>query len=283
MKKTYLILAIIMLFGVFAVSCNNENKDDRPTVAVTIAPEKTFVYAVCKDTVNIVTMVPSGASPESYDPTPKEMTAMSKACVYFSVGVPSEDNILPSLPKSVKEVKLDEAVRKNYPDLTLGDERDPHIWLSVRRVKIMIEKICDTMCDIYGENSDIYKKNSLEYLSLLDSTDAEIRNTLASVENRGFIVYHPSFGYFADEYSLTMYALEEEGKEATAQHMKDVINLAKENKINVIFYQAENAGKQAKAFAEELEGGVAVQLDPLSDNYIENLKVMASEIAKAAK
>ena len=91
---------------------------------------------------------------------------------------------------------------------------------------------------------------------------------------------HPAFGYFADDYSLTQYALEEHGKEADAKHMTEIIDLAKKEDIKVIFYQAEISGRQAAAFAEEI-GGTAVCLEPLAADYTENLRKMAKTLAEA--
>jgi zinc transport system substrate-binding protein len=99
------------------------------------------------------------------------------------------------------------------------------------------------------------------------------------VKNKQFVVYHPAFGYFADDYGLTMVALEEEGKEATPQHLQDVIDFAKSENIKVIFYQAEIDSSQSAAFAEEL-GGKTMELSPLSGDYIENLKAMAGLMAE---
>ena len=97
-----------------------------------------------------------------------------------------------------------------------------------------------------------------------------MRAALSALENRAFIVFHPAFGYFADEYGLTMYALEDEGKEATPRRLMEMVDFARESGIRVIFYQAETDVSQAQAFAEEI-GGTCVALDPLAAEYTENL------------
>ena len=99
------------------------------------------------------------------------------------------------------------------------------------------------------------------------------------MSNRKFIVYHPAFGYLAEDYDLTMYSLEEEGKEATPRHLADMIDLAKSENIKAIFYQEEIDSSQSKAFAEEI-GGRTIQLSPLAADYIENLKAMAQLMAE---
>lgn len=253
---------------------------EKPVIAVTIIPEQTFAEAVCGDLAEVIAMVPAGNSPENYEPTPELMEKFSEASLYFSIGVPTEEaNILPNVG-DVKVVSLQDAVSAVYPDRTFeSGERDPHIWLSPKRVKVMIETIAQEMCALDPSNADIYNENAAAYIGQLDELDQSIQDALADVQDKKFIVYHPAFGYFADDYGLTMYALEEEGKEATAQRLQDMIDLAKKENIKVIFYQEEIDSSQSAAFAEEI-GGKTMQLAPLAANYTENLKSMADLMAE---
>lgn len=267
------------------VGCTNEAKkvsvEEKPMIAVSIVPEQTFVEAVCGDLVDIVTLVPTGSSPENYEPTAQEMEKFSNASIYFSIGVPTEEaNIMPNVG-DVKVISLQDEVTAVYEDRFFeSGERDPHIWLSPKRVKVMVEEIEREMSELDPENKDIYKKNATDYIAQLDEVDQEINDALKGVESKKFIVYHPAFGYIADDYGLQMYALEEEGKEATAKHLQDVIDLAKKENIKVIFYQEEIDSSQSEAFAEEI-GGKTIQLAPLAANYIDNLKNMAKTMAEA--
>ena len=100
--------------------------------------------------------------------------------------------------------------------------------------------------------------------------------------NRTFIVYHPAFGYFADDYNLTMVALEEEGKEADPRRMREVIDMAREKGIKIIFYQEDIDGRQSRTFAEEL-GGRAEKISPMAINYVDNIRRMARSFAEGLK
>lgn len=258
----------------------SEAAAEKPIIAVTIVPEQTFVEAVCGDLAEVITMVPPGNSPENYEPTPEQMEKFSKASLYFTIGVPTEEaNILPSAG-DVKVVSLQEAAASEYPMRTFeSGETDPHIWLSPKRVEVMIKTIADEMCALDADNAETYNANAQAYIDKLEDLDQYVKDALADVKDRSFIVYHPAFGYFADDYGLTMYALEDEGKEATASHLQDMIDLAKEKNIKVIFYQEEIDSSQSASFAEEI-GGKTMQLSPLAANYIENLKSMADLMAE---
>lgn len=261
----------------------SEVKEGKPIISVSIVPEQTFAQAVCGDLAEVVTLIPPGSSPESYEPTPEEMVKFAKSSLYFSIGVPTEEaNILPKAG-NVKIVSLQDEVASVYDDRTFeSGERDPHIWLSPKRAKVMVEVIAREMSAIDEKNKDTYEKNAQAYIAQLDEVDGKIKDALEGVQNKKFIVYHPAFGYIADDYGLEMYALEEEGKEATPQHLQEIIDLAKAENIKVIFYQKEIDSSQSKAFAEEL-GGETIQISPLSADYINNLENMAKTMAEAMK
>ncbi|MEN3005433.1 metal ABC transporter solute-binding protein, Zn/Mn family [Dehalobacterium formicoaceticum] len=288
-RVVHIMLSLMLAFCLLLVTgCNSNEKaeiisqeiNEKPIIAVTIVPEQTFVKAVCGDLADVIAMVPPGNSPENYEPSPKEMEKFSKASLYFSIGVPTEEaNILPKAG-NVKVISLQDEVASVYKDRTFASAgRDPHIWLSPKRVKVMIEAIAREMCKLDGANKDIYTKNAEAYIKQLDELDKQISSALENVKSKKFIVYHPAFGYFADDYGLQMYALEQDGKEATPQHLQEMIDLAKKENIKVIFYQEEIDSSQSEAFAEEI-GGKAIQLSPLAADYIGNLKIMAETMAE---
>lgn len=263
------------------VGCNNNGQDDRKLlVAVTIAPEATFVQKVGGDLVNVTTLVPPGHSPEAYELTALQMIKFSDADIYFSIGVSSEVAILPLA--TMKTVALAERVAEEYPDKMLGKDRDPHIWLSPKRVVIMVRSIATELALIDTENALIYTANAEKYIDEIESTSALVTEILSDVTNRKFVAFHPAYGYFAEEFELEMFALEEEGQEASPQHMREVIDAAKANNITVVFYQAETDSAQAQAIAEDLNG-TTIELKPLATNYIENLLSIANALKKAMK
>lgn len=283
MKRfTTIIALIICLSFIFCAGCGEQtdtpDNNGKPVIAVSIPPEASFVSAVAGDTVNVVTMIPAGNSPSNYEPTPMLKEQFAKAAIYFPIGVPTEqNNILPYVSDNTGVVFLNDAAAEKYEELLLDGERDPHIWLSPKRVETMISAIEEELSALMPENSQFYAANAAAYIEQLQELDQKLTSALADFSNRKFIVFHPAFGYLAADYGLEMYALEEEGKEATAAHMQEMIDLAKKENIKVIFYQAEIDSHQSEAFAEEL-GGKTVMLDPLSENYIENMKLMVETI-----
>lgn len=229
-------------------------------------------------------MIPPGYNPENYAPTPQEMAQLSKASLYFAIGVPTEKaNILPylkDLNPGIKVVDLAEEVAAVYPDLYFAPgERDPHIWLSPSRAQVIVDTMADELALLDPNNADYYRSNAESYGEQLLLLDRSIKATLANLKQRTFIVYHPALGYFAEDYNLNMLAIEEEGKEATAKHIQEIINKAKKENIKAIFYQSSVSSKQAEVIADNI-GGYTEPIDPLAADYIDNMQKMAHTIAR---
>ncbi len=252
-------------------------------VAVTIPPQRAFVEAVCGDLAEVIVLVPPGNSPGNYEPTPLEMASFSKADVYFTIGVPTEKaNILPKAG-DVNIVDLAAEVSKVYPDLEFSPgNRDPHIWLSPKRVNVMIDAIESAMSTLDPKNAVTFSQNADQFIRQLKAADEHIQGELQGAKRSTFIAFHPSCGYFANEYGLDMLSLEEDGKEATPQHLQDMIDRAKQEGIKVVFSQAEIDSKQPDVFAEEI-GGKKIMLEPLSSDYIANLEAMGQAIGEALR
>jgi zinc transport system substrate-binding protein len=252
-------------------------------VAVSIVPQATFVKAVGGDLVEVVTIIPPGANPENYAPTPQTMQELSASKLYFAIGVPAEKSgILPRLKEinsQMKLVDLPTQVDQVYPAREMAPgEKDPHRWLSPKRVVEMVKIISAELAAADPQHADNYQKNAQVYQAELEKLNTEIADSLKGLSGQSFIVYHPAMGYFADDYGLMMIALEKEGKEATAKQLQSVIDLAKKENIKVIFYQAEMDSKQAQTFAQEL-GGKAELINPLAPDYIDNLRKTAQTFA----
>lgn len=297
------VMAVILLSGCQAKDISPSDSE-KPIVAVSVPPQSFFVNKIAGDTVETITLIPPGYSPENYQPKPYEIEKLSKAKVYFTTDVPTEEaNILPSLKDlsgDIKIVDMFDMIADKYKVLTfdlyddsldavlLHDEEenhdehegeeahdhsgaDPHIWMSPKRAMMMAEIVYSELVIISPENEEIYKTNLNSLINELEDVDKYIKDTLADKTNKSFIIYHPSLGYFADDYDIKMLAIEENGKETTAKNLERIIDFAKSNNIKVVFYQTEIDSSQAKVIASEINGSV-VGINPLSEDYISNLK-----------
>jgi zinc transport system substrate-binding protein len=160
--------------------------------------------------------------------------------------------------------------------------RDPHVWLSPSRIEVMAEGITKELISLSPENKTVFEENQKAFIEDLHSADASLRELFSDAEGMTMLIYHPSLGYFADDYHIKMLALESEGKAATVQGMADVIDFAKANAIKTVFYQAEFDSKQAGLLAKEIDGK-AIQIDPLSEDLVNNLLEMGKLIRNSVE
>jgi zinc transport system substrate-binding protein len=280
------ILISVILPAMAVVSCASKPAESgKLIVAVTIEPEAGFVDAVGGDKVDIVVMVPPGASPHTYEVTPAQMIKLSGAKMYAKVGSPIEFeltwmNRLIEANKSMLVVDCSRGIdlaKSQDPD---EPGLDPHIWLSIRNAKIMVQNICDGLVQVDAANKDYYDKNCAAFLDKLSKLDSDFSKDLENVRNRSFIVFHPAFGYFARDYNLTQIAVEQEGKEPSASYIVRLIEEAKALDIKVVFVSPEYNTKSAQTIAQEI-GGKVVIIDPLARDFIDNMRNIESAMKQA--
>jgi zinc transport system substrate-binding protein len=260
----------------------NEAGNDRLGVAVTLVPYADFVRQIGGDKVDVTIMVPSGASPHSYEPTTSQMVALSEAEIYVKVGAPIEFE-LAWMDKLVQQNPDMQVINGSFGiDLitsTDPDEpgMDPHVWTSPLKVKVIVQNICDGLIAADPDNTAYYQSNRDSYLNKLDALDEYINGKFEGYAVRYFLIYHPSFGYFAEEYNLNQLSIEFEGKEPTPQGLQECIDLAKQHDLNYVFIEPQYPLQYAQAIADAIGGQTAVAND-LPQNYIDSMRSMADAI-----
>ena len=255
---------------------------------VSILPQKSFVRAIGKDLVNISVMVLPGDSPHTYEPKPSQMRDISKADIYFSIGVEFENAWLPrfaSQNKNMKIVDTSKGIKKEMMPTFEGEEihdgeKDPHIWTAPQNIKIIARNIYAALAKIDSKNVMIYKRNYEKFILHVELVDREIKGILKNTpKNSKFMVLHPSWGYFAKEYNLVQLPIEIEGKTPKPKSLIKIIQIAKKEKVKAIFTQPEFSPKIANQIANQLNIKV-IKATPLSPKWEENLIKFAKAIAK---
>ncbi len=284
MTKTafsFLIIAVAMLGNAWA---------EPLPVFVSIVPQKYFVERIGQDMVQISVMVEPGASPATYEPSPGQMAALDKARLYFAIGVPFEGAWLPKIQGTnsnlsivhtedgVKKVPMD---RHGHGEAGQGEILDPHIWLSPSLVRIQARNILKALVQADKDNESLYTDNFQAFMAELDQLDQMLKNIFANKSaNSEFLVFHPSWGYFAADYGLTQIPIESQGKEPGPRELAQLITLAKSKGIKVIFIQPQFSKKAAATIAGAIGGKVEVA-DPLAADWKSNL-LRVAQIFKAA-
>jgi zinc transport system substrate-binding protein len=271
------------------------------SVFVSIPPQADFARRLAGDRVAVHVMVPPGRSPHVYDPTPRQMARLAESRVYFCIGVPFEKRLIERIAsinprlrvvdtcKGVEYLPMEAEHRhegeeehaEEHNDAHAHEgERDPHVWLDPRRVKIIGRNMADALRELDPANAAQYGRNLARFEADLDATYARVSAVLRPFRGAHFMVFHPAYGYFADAFGLEQLVVEVEGKEPSARQLTRIIAEARRRRVKVIFVQPQFSRRTAEAIASAV-GAAVVPLDPLAADYLANLDDMAGKLAKA--
>ncbi|HBF42041.1 MAG TPA: cation ABC transporter substrate-binding protein [Desulfobacteraceae bacterium] len=284
LKIFLLVINIVLLSGRFALAtawAGNSLK-----VFVSIIPQKYFVEKIGGDLADVSVMVLPGASPATYEPKPRQMVALSKARIYFAIGVPFEKAWLKKIKAAnprMLVVHTEAGIEKKSmkPNKPQGI-KDPHIWLSPPLVIVQARNILSAMLKIDPASASIYEANYKKFIMEVVDLDAELRGIFLEKERARFMVFHPAWGYFARTYGLKMVPVESEGKNPKPAGLKRLIEKAKKQDIKVVFVQPEFSTKSAEIIAKAIGGQVAFA-SPLAPDWAINLKEVALNFKAALR
>ena len=259
-------------------------------VFVSILPQAGLVERIGGDRVQVEVLVGPGQSPATYEPSPRQMGALSRARLYIRMGVPFERGFL-------------ERLRSTFPGLVIIDQRDgvpmlsrtgkplagprpdldaadPHIWLDPKRLPVQARNIANALARVLPDRRQVFETN-LEKLNVaLRALDGQVGEVLRPFRGQSLFVFHPAFTYFCDSYGLEQVAVETGGKQPGAKQMARLIERARNEKARVIFVQPQFSRKSAQQVAKAISGAV-VPMNPLARDLLENFHQMASLVQSA--
>ncbi|MDD2888090.1 MAG: zinc ABC transporter substrate-binding protein [Aliarcobacter sp.] len=281
----------------------------KPELSVSILPQKYFLEKIVKDKYEINVMVKPGASPHTYEPKSSQMKSLVASKVYFYTGVSFEQVWLDKFKQSAKDTvfvdstdgieKMEMAKHEHHDENEKNSDAknhdheneheehdhsglDPHVWLDPNLVKIQAKNIYETMVKVDSVNADFYKTNYEEFLKEIDALDENIKTILEPYKEKAFMVFHPSWGYFAKRYNLEEISIEIEGKEPKPAELVELMDEAKKHNIKIIFSSPQFSQKSALAISKNIQATV-ISIDPLAQNWSENLLNSAKQIANSYK
>ncbi len=295
-RLTGFIAGLLLIASLSACAPVSIPNPDVLSVMVSVVPQRYFVERIGAGHVNVEVMVAAGASPATYEPKPEQLKILSHAQVYFSIGVPFEtiwlDKIIESSPDirmvdTIAEIERlpikahyhDEDEHEGEDDDHAEGALDPHVWLSPALVKVQAKAIYDALVDLDPTHEPSYTANYEAFLQELDALESDIATTMAPFAGEKFMVFHPSWGYFAHDFGLEQIAVEVGGQEPSAQELAILIEEAKHEGIHVVFAQPEFSTADAETIAKEIDGEVLL-ISPLAMDWEDNLRSIAETFAE---
>lgn len=273
MRKIY----IILLIALFSGSCASRRQAEEDTLYVSILPLRSLVQGIVGDDFDIEVLVPPGASPETFEPTPRQFIGLNKAQMIFNVGlIDFETTLLSKVDDSSKVVDLSrgiELIAGSCSHCSHGHRHahgvDPHVWTSPRALQKMAENAYGAIRAAYPDSVKYeanYRRLQRELTELDERTAAQIAGSGAEY----FIIYHPALTYYARDYGLRQVAIEADGKEPSAKQLTQIIRQAREDGVRRILYQSQFPASAVEVIARDIDAEY-VEIDPLREDVIANI------------
>lgn len=311
------LLAFTLLGGGCGPGASHPDREKRITVAATIFPLADITQNIGGDLVETVTLLPAGASPHTFEPTPAQMSKVAQADLLVRVGAGLDDwvaglvaansravhvtavdavggNVLPCVPEAEVAPHPDEPEASNRtdehaPESSPAAPVDPHVWLDPVLVRERIAPaIAAALCQVAPEHRQWFAQNLARYQQKLTSLDAEIRTQLAGLEGASFVTLHGAWQYFGKRYHLgqLLPVHYSPAREPSARWIAELITAARQTGAKAVLAEPQLSPKAVAVIAQESRLPILV-LDPLGgpgvagrDSYLAMMRYNARTLAK---
>jgi zinc transport system substrate-binding protein len=312
-NKLFIVLLTTVCFLLVFTGCSRDKGGhDELLIAVSILPQEWFVSRIGGEQVRTLVLAGPGQNPHNYEPTPKQLSSLAKAKAWILSGTEFEITLRPKIERLFPSLliidgtagvvfrKLEGHNDDDEERFLLPDPRSPvpdpqssfpsprslipdphnidrHTWLGSEPAKILAAHIRDTLSAINTADAEYYAENCRILVLAIDNEFATLRRELAPLRGSNVFVYHPSFGYFLDEFGITQQAVETGGKSPGPRELSRLIALAKQERPAAIFVQAQFPVTAAKTVADAV-GAELISLDPLAPDWLDNIRRMGEAL-----
>ena len=282
MRKIYITLLIAILCG----GCTSRRPADGEPLYVSILPLRSLVQGIVGDDFDIEVLVPPGASPETFEPTPRQFVGLNKARMVFNVGlIDFETTLLAKIEDQAKVVNLSRGIEVIAGTCSHGSHGhththgiDPHVWTSPRALQKMAENAYEAIREAYPDSVK-YETNYRLLQQELKALDERTAARIAASDVEYFIIYHPALTYYARDYGLRQIAIEADGKEPSAKQLTQLIRQAREDGVRRILYQSQFPASAVEVIARDIDAEYA-EVDPLREDVIANIEEITGIITR---
>ncbi|MDA0208145.1 MAG: metal ABC transporter substrate-binding protein [bacterium] len=274
-----LIIATLVLAGFFALRADTIAPEEEIDVATTIFPFYDITRNIVGDTLSVDYLLPAGASPHTYEPTPRDVHVLASAKALYTVHENFDGWAVPlgvtqgidtiDLSTVVELIEFTDADRdENHEDDDDSEQThegdDPHYWLSFNNATMLTAAIRDDLAERFPEHAAIFMDNAARYIDELQRAKRQAELAMTGVENPHLITMHGAWAYFATDLNLEIVGSfePEAGQSPTARDLEEVSELVKQYGITTIYTEPQLSEAAVASFANDTRLNIAI-LDPL--------------------
>ena len=284
-KHIYNILSVL-LATTLLLACGGRSERHDADIIVSIEPLKHIINEITDNDFSVDVLVPQGASPETFDPTPRQIISLNNAKMIFATGLIEFEKSLLKRIENRDIIDLSRGIKliegscshtgHNHAHHHHGV--DPHIWTSPQELMIMVENAYAAIIEQYPDSVK-YTAGFNRLKQELEVLDNECRSAIESSTTKAFAIYHPALTYYARAYSLEQIAIESDGKEPSAKHIANIIDKADDIGIKCLLYQSEFPRSVVDVVAKDM-GIEPTEINPLASNPLQFIRDVTEAITK---
>ena len=271
MKKNIIILLMLLT----VVGCKQKIDQDKPVITVSIEPLRYFTEQIVGDRFVVVTIVPKGSSPETYEPTAQQMVDLVHSGLFVMVGQLGYER---TWMKRMESTALHTIVVDSSEGINListgNGISDPHVWMSTANAMVIARNIYQRIVDVDSRDSLYFHQNLEQLMSKIETTDTKIRECFTRDKSVAFLIYHPALTYYARDYHLRQIPVEEEGHEPSAAQLKQAIKEARQLAVKTMFVQKQFQNRNTQIVTKAV-GAKRQEINPLSYNWPDEMLKIA--------
>lgn len=277
-------IATFIICTLLIVGCATKSESDKKTIYVTITPMQSIVEEITAGDFDVEVIVPKGASPETFEPTPKQVTAFSDAEFIFSTGlIDFEQSLVKRISGDAEVVNLSKDIELIAGSCSHGNHQhkhgiDPHIWTSPRALRTMVTNAHDAIMAHYPDSVK-YAEATERLLERIDTLDTYCAARIEAAGVEAMMIYHPAYTYYARDYGINQIAIEHDGKEPSLRQTTTLIEKAKEHGVKSIFRQPQYSEDKVRAIADAADAEI-IATDPLAEDILAEIERVTEIICR---
>ena len=277
-------IATFIICALLIVGCATKSESDKKTIYVTITPMQSIVEEITAGDFDVEVIVPKGASPETFEPTPKQVTAFSDAEFIFSTGlIDFEQSLVKRISGDAEVANLSKDIELIAGSCSHGNHQhkhgiDPHIWTSPRALRTMVTNAHDVIMAHYPDSVK-YTEATERLLERIDALDTYCAARIEAAGVEAMMIYHPAYTYYARDYGIEQIAIEHDGKEPSLRQTTALIEKAKEHGVKSIFRQPQYSEDKVRAIADAADAEI-ITTDPLAEDILGEIERVTEIICR---
>lgn len=277
-------IATFIICALLIVGCTTKSDSDKKTIFVTITPMQSIIKEITAGDFDIEVIVPKGASPETFEPTPKQVTSFSDAELIFSTGIIDfEKSLVERIDDDAEVVNLSNGIELIAGSCSHGNHKhkhgvDPHIWTSPRALRTMVTNAYKAIMAHYPDSVK-YTEATGRLLERIDALDTYCATRIKAEGVEAMMIYHPAYTYYARDYGIEQIAIEHDGKEPSLRQTTALIEKAKEHGVKAILRQPQYSEDKVRAIANDA-GAEIITTDPLAEDILGEIERVTEIICR---